>query len=443
MSAISRKLRPLMGNVAASVADQGVSSGTNFAMNVLLARWLAPSDYGAFSVSWSLCLILAAFHNALVLEPMTVIGPAEYASRFRAYLKTVTRLNWYVVLTLGLVAAALALFYNDHRVRLAIATLGFALPGYLLLLTCRREQYVMNRPVRAFHISMVYAVTLAAMLFVFRSLHWLSALTGVLCIGVALPIALWALARRRLHHLPVDTLHSGGLGSITSAHWKYGKWLFASAILGVGMPDIQTILLSAMVDLKSAGALRAMMNFILPLSQILTVLSVFALPKLARHMKQFGLGRGLRQSLIFPLALLAITLAYVIVMVLLGPRLEHILYNGRMAVYTKYLPLLAIAAVISAIGAAFTTLLRAAQNSQHSLIAGIAGTVVGIGAAFLLLKPFGLAGAISSMILSNLASSFSIVATYIWLLRREPASWSNVFHHFSDWTEHQASEVIP
>jgi O-antigen/teichoic acid export membrane protein len=379
MSAIHRKIRPLLGKVAASVADQAATSGTNFTMNVLLARWLAPSDYGAFSVSWSFCLIFAALHNALVLEPMTVVGPAEYTSRLRAYLKAVTRLNWYVVLVLGAAAANLALFYREPGVRLALATLGMALPGYLLLLTSRREQYILNHPLRAFHISLVYAVVLVATLLIFRSLNWLSALTGVLCIGVALPIAVWALSRRGLHRLPVDSLHSDNLTSITQAHWKYGKWLFASAILGMGLPDVQTILLSAMVDLKSAGALRAMMNFILPLSQLLTVLSVFALPKLARHMKQFGLGRGLRQSLIYPIAVLAMALAYVLLLVLLGSTLEHFLYNGRIAAYVKYLPELALAAFVSAIGAAFSTLLRAARNSQHSLVAGIAGMLVGVG----------------------------------------------------------------
>ena len=432
-----------MGKVAASIADQAATSGTNFSMNVLLARWLAPSDYGAFSVSWSFCLIFAAFHNALVLEPMTVVGPAEYTPRLRAYLKTVTRLNWYVVLVLGAAAASLALFYREPGVRLALATLGVALPGYLLLLTSRREQYVLNRPIRALHISLVYAVVLAGTLLSFRSLHWLSALTGVLCIGVALPIALWALTRRGLHHLPSDAPHSDNLTSITQAHWKYGKWLFASAILGMGLPDVQTILLSAMVDLKSAGALRAMMNFILPLSQLLTVLSVFALPKLARRMKQAGLGRGLRQSLIYPAAVLTMAFAYALLLVLLGSHLEHFLYNGRIGAYMKYLPMLALAAFVSAIGAAFSTLLRAAQNSQHSLVAGLAGMIAGVAAAFFLLKPFGVAGAIVSMIFGNMASSLCIVGTYVWLLRREPASWSHILRYLSDKGKPQPSEAIP
>jgi hypothetical protein len=76
-----------------------------------------------------------------------------------------------------------------------------------------------------------------------------------------------------------------------------------------------------------------------------------------------------------------------------------------------------VAAVLTAVGMSFSTLLRAAQNSQHQLFAGMAGTVVGIGAAFLLLKPYGLGGAIAAMILANAASSLWIVVTYVWMAR--------------------------
>jgi len=96
-----RRLQPLLQKVLASVADQGVASSTNFVMNVLLARWLTRSDYGAFSVAWSFCLVFAAFHNALIVEPMIIIGPSEFGDKLEPYLARVNRFQW-------LVAAALS-----------------------------------------------------------------------------------------------------------------------------------------------------------------------------------------------------------------------------------------------------------------------------------------------------------------------------------------------
>ena len=421
-----RRLRPFVSKVLTSIADQATSSTANFVMNVLLARWLAPAAYGSFSVSWSFCLVFAAFHNAIILEPMSVVGPAEYGSRLPGYLRSVRKLNVLVVLALGLCAAAVGLFYKTPEVRHVLFVLALCLPGYLMLLTRRREQYILDRPLHALEISIVYALAVLVTLNILRTSSHLSAITGLACIGIALPVALWA-GIRRSH--PPESLEAG-VRPIARAHWKYGRWLFASTLVAFGIPDLQTILLSVMVDLKSAGALRALMNFVLPLAQLLTVLSIYCLPRLARQMKLHGVGRGLRQTIVFPLAMIVTAVGYLGVLLAFGPLLERILYGGRMAQYLAYLPWLAAAALLSAVGAGFSTLLRAAQNSQHQLLAGVAGTVTGIVAALLLLKRHGLEGAIWGMILANTVSTLSILATYFWMIRRQRASWSHAFHYF-------------
>jgi O-antigen/teichoic acid export membrane protein len=153
-----------MSKVLASIADQATSSTANFVMNILLARWLAPADYGSFSVSWSFCLVFAAFHNAIILEPMSVVGPAEYGSGLPGYMRSVRKLNVLVVLALGLCAAAAGFFYKASEVRQVLLVLALCLPGYLLLLTRRREQYILDRPLHALEISVVYALAVLGVL---------------------------------------------------------------------------------------------------------------------------------------------------------------------------------------------------------------------------------------------------------------------------------------
>ena len=412
-----------MRGVFASVADQATFSGTNFALNVLLARWLTSEGYGSFSVAWSVCLILAAVHNALIIEPMMVVGPSDFGTRLGSYLKRVTKLNVATVFVMGLVAAGASVFYHDLAVRDALSALGLALPGYLFLITCRREQYIIDRPIRAFYLSLAYAFLLSAALVALHSSGELVAWNAVLVTGVSLLVALWALFRR---DLPLDYQPSPHtLGEISSAHWGYGKWLFASAMLGIGISDLQVLLLSKMVDLESAGALRALMNFIAPVGQLFTVLSVFMLPKLARSMKDRGVGLGLRRSSLYALCIIALALAYSSALVLFGRPLEHLLYGERMAAYVDDLPWLALAALLSGVSIAFTTPLRAAQNSQHALFAGIAATVVGLGSSLVLLPRYGLQGAFLSLVLANAASAFVVVGTYVWMLGKHPVDWES------------------
>ncbi len=416
------RLRPLLEGVFASIADQAAFSGTNFVLNVLLARWLTSEGYGAFSVAWSVCLILTALHNALIVEPMTVVGPAEFGTRLGSYLKLVKRLNWTAVCVLGLIAAGASLFYRGLAVQDALFALGFALPGYLLLLTCRREQYITNRPIRAFYLSVAYGALLFATLAALHGAGRLVAWKAVLVTGVSLLVALWAMPRRDLPPDYQPSQHT--LQEVLSAHWGYGKWLFASALLGVGIPDMQVLLLSKMVSLSSAGALRALMNFILPLGQLLTVLSVFSLPKLARRMKGSGLPEGLRWAAFYSAGIISIALIYNAVLVLAGAPLERLLYRGRMAAYVNDLPWLAWAAVLSGVAIAFTSPLRAAQNSQHTLFAGVAATLVGLGASLILLPRYGLRGALISLVLANSASALVVLATYVRMLGKHPVDWT-------------------
>jgi O-antigen/teichoic acid export membrane protein len=261
---------------------------------------------------------------------------------------------------------------------------------------------------------------------VLHATSYLTALTGLACLGMALPVALWAGIRRS----PPTESTGAHVRPIARAHWKYGRWLFASTLVAFGIPDLQTILLSVMVDLKSAGVLRALMNFVLPLAQLLTVLSIYCLPRLARQMKIHGAGRGLRQTIVFALAIIVIAFFYLGVLLAFGPLIERLLYGGRIAQYLEYLPWMAAAALVSAVGTGFSALLRAAQNSQHQLLAGVTGTTTGVIAALLLLKSYGLEGAIWSMTLSNTASTLSILGTYLWMIRRQRASWSHAFHYF-------------
>src|SRR5437667_12256097 len=65
--------------------DQGLFAASNFFVNVLMARWLPPSQYGVFSVAFSLFLVLGTFHTAFLIEPMMVFGSSKYRVSFPDY----------------------------------------------------------------------------------------------------------------------------------------------------------------------------------------------------------------------------------------------------------------------------------------------------------------------------------------------------------------------
>ena len=61
-----------------AILDQALFSGANFLINILLARWLPPEDYGAFAVALSIYYLLLNLHTAVSTESMMVFGAGKY-----------------------------------------------------------------------------------------------------------------------------------------------------------------------------------------------------------------------------------------------------------------------------------------------------------------------------------------------------------------------------
>ena len=45
------------GRLSLAVVDQGLISGSNFALGIVLARWMAPAEYGAYALAFSIFLL--------------------------------------------------------------------------------------------------------------------------------------------------------------------------------------------------------------------------------------------------------------------------------------------------------------------------------------------------------------------------------------------------
>ena len=180
-----------------------------------------------------------------------------------------------------------------------------------------------------------------------------------------------------------------------------------------------------MVDLESAGALRALVNFILPRRptlhgpQRLQLTQTRPLDERARHRAWVAACEFIRR--LHPCYLYLVQRRARSS----GRPLEHLLYGGRMASHLGGLPWLALASLLSGIGMAFSTPLRAAQNSQHALFAGIAATIVGLGSSLILLPRYGLQGAFISLVLANGAACVVVVGTYAWMLVKNPVDWAS------------------
>ena len=107
---------PWVGKGSFALLDQGLFAGANFIVNILLARWLTPGEYGAFAVAFSVFLLLGVFHTAIFTEPMMVFGPGKYREGLPEYFGILLRGHFALMLPgaalLTAVAFLLGRFYS-------------------------------------------------------------------------------------------------------------------------------------------------------------------------------------------------------------------------------------------------------------------------------------------------------------------------------------------
>jgi len=332
---------PWVGKGSLAILDQGLFASSNFLLNVLLARWLAPADYGAFALAYSVFLLLLVFHSAIFTGPMLVFGPGKYRERFPEYLGILLRGHFALILPgaalLTATAFVLGRLYSP-AVERAFLGLAIAGPFILLLWLLRRAFYVRLNPGWSAAGGGVYLLILLASTLALHAAGRLTPATAFLAMAAAsLITCLLLLVLLR----PTLTTDSSAIHAVAADHWRYGKWVAAAAGPGWVTDNIYFLALPAWVGLAEAGGLKALLNLAMPALQSISALGVLLLPILVRD-RDCGGPRAMKGTMKLSLALFLLGSACYL-MLLWGFRLRifHFLYAGKYAGYASW-PLLLV-----------------------------------------------------------------------------------------------------
>ena len=400
-----KQLRAWGTQSAISLTDQALTSAAGFGINVLLARWMSAAQYGAFAVSFAAYLFLTGFHNALLLEPLTIFGPARHAPHLRSYFRAQSCVHAILVCPLAFVAfiAALALWRRDSHSALVGALIGsgVGLPFMLFLWLVRRMCYVIRRPAIAVIGSSIYLGLSLAATVLLHHLKRLTPMNAFVVMGVGSLLGA-SLIVQQFHS--IDVMGEAGPGiswrRVLREDWQFGRWLLGSTVLYTLSTSSQTFFVAGILGLGAAGVLRAMQVPSLAMTQTIAAISLLALPALAYD---FGIGKTVRlrrRGMVISVALGGLAVCFAGVLTIGDARIERLLFYGRYAGYARLIPFLALIPVANGICAGFSMVLRAAQLPHFDLIANAVGAAVAVPSTVLFVRWWGLAGAAASMVVS-------------------------------------------
>jgi len=425
--AVSRREWAVRGVV--SIADQGLISGANFLVLILFARWLSPSDYGAVSVGMSVFLFAANFYNALLLEPMSVLGPRQFDSRLGDYFACTLRLHVALAgaLSGGLLGAALVLARATPPLAGALAGGAASSFAVLLMWLLRRMCYVIGEPALALRGSVTFPIGALAGASAAYVWGWRSPWVAFLILGFAAAGAGaslgFALRSRPFANTAAPSPRRALLVEIVRSHWNYGRWTLGVCLTYWLANSAIPVMIGLHAGLDGAGSLRALENLVFPVLQATNALSLMLLPWVSRQIESCGLAFARAFPRRGMLAGAAVTGSYLgAMLVFRGPLLELLYGKGAYEELPGLLPLMAAAAMVRGVSdVSVSVALKGAARPDAQFWSSLAGAVFVLSGGSLLIRHCGVAGAALTMLLSNALQAGILTGFFLVLTGARPA----------------------
>jgi O-antigen/teichoic acid export membrane protein len=379
-----------------AVADEFLFAASHLILNLGLARSLSPSDYGAFTVAYAAFLLFGTAHTALLTEPLMVFGSSKYATSFQGYLRLLVRGHLIVTGLVGVLLALISgLLITSPSLSTAVFYVGVSAPFILLPWLLRRACYVrLLAHVAAFGGALYCASILTGLLW-FAHAGLLSIRSSLLLMaGASLPPSLFMM---KFLGSPERGMLPNPAKEVVADHWQYGRWALGSGILTWLPASIYYFLLPQLAGVEAAGALKAIMNLVLPVLHGYTALSMVLLPALSGTTSGAALSSKLRLAL--RLYLLP-ALVYCAIVTLYHREVFEWLYAGQYSGVSWLLPIAAPMVFAAGMAAVYSTALRALQRPDRVFWSYALASGAALTGGVLLTARYQLLGAVLGLTLS-------------------------------------------
>jgi O-antigen/teichoic acid export membrane protein len=398
-----------------AILDQGLISGSNFLIGILLARWLVPAEYGAFSLAFAVFLLLSYVYQSLLSEPQAVFAGSAYRQCLRGYLKALLGIQLVVtvfgIVLLGGSAGVVYAMGKAQGLPGALAGVAIASPCILFFWLLRRSYYMNLAPGRATVGAFVYFVLVNGGLFVVYKKSAVTPFSAYLLMAIgALGTGLFLLSQVK-KALPPDTCEPPTAAQAWHKHWEYGRWALAVSVVTWIPYYMYYPLVSAFSGMAQAGQLKALMNLSLPLEQSYTALSILFLPYAARVCREKGISSS--GPLVRRITLLFVVgaVAYWAVLIPFKTTVFHILYGGKYMEVAPLLPYVALGTTLWSAAFGPAIMLRAIESPDSIFYARIVASVLSLAIGVPATRAFGLWGVVWSIIVANIAAF--LISMYI------------------------------
>jgi O-antigen/teichoic acid export membrane protein len=271
--------RPAAARLGWGLADQAVSSITNLALGIVVARSLGPADFGAFSLAWVTYGVVLNLSRGLATDPLTVRYSGPRDDRWRSAAGRAASTATALGLIVGAVCLLLGLAIGDV-LGWAFAALGLTLPGLLLQDSWRIAFFASGEGQRALANDIVWAISLVPAMLIAGTFG--TTFGFVLAWGAAATAAaVFGCIQTRL--LP----RTSGIVGWMKEHRDLGPRYLVENVSDAAGIQLQMYGVGAIAGLAAVGAIRGAQLLLAPVVALRMGISLMAVPEAARVLKRW------------------------------------------------------------------------------------------------------------------------------------------------------------
>lgn len=398
-----------------TVIDQGIFSFSLLVIHILLARWMKPVEYGAFTVAYSILILLQSLYIGFFYEPMIIFGSGKYKANQLKYLQTLIHGHFIISAFSGiiLILCSLILFKTTELLKYSFLGLGIGMPFIFLFNLIRRFYYLRLEPQKAALSSMIYFWGILLSIYILFCFKRISPFAAFVAIGgvsfvIGLSILKYFYPQFKLLELNDDNID---LKTVAIDHFKYGKWSGSANLINWIPTNIYFVVLPFFTNIEETGALRALVNFSAPMQQLIGALNLLFLPLASKMYSEKQIKSLQRVVSLYTIFIFILTITYWLVLGLFGNNLIDLLYKGKYLKYANLLWLVGFLPLLSTVSLPRSYALRAMKRPDRiffSYIVTVFFSVFGI----IFIIYWGIIGAIMGLLISTIVNCLCIFYWY-------------------------------
>lgn len=419
--------RKLLSHSLASLIDQALLSGLNFALGLVLIRLATKESYGVYSQMYVAGIFASTVIEALITGPLTTIAPGKSVAE-RARLTTLLlRFQWQLSIALALLfGVGSGLVASLTKIDAHPLWLGAAFALYIFA-NAQREyhrsiSFIEARPRRVLHTDIAYALGVVVGVGVLLLIGYLTVPAILLVLALANIAGMWRSTDHGLTSAASASTDSraeyrAAVGEVM----QRGRWALPGALVAWATNYSYLYFAAAVLGVAASADLNASRLLLMPISLSVLAWSRVARPMVSRLFAQRDWKHLDRLAWASVAGIELITIVYVIALWLALPWLQaHVLgakYHGLEPMVLAWGGYFAINAA-RWIGSSWLT-----SNDQYKLLllSGIACLVIMLIAAAIFIPMYGTWGAILALIIVEAFDLVLIWGVFLPMLRRRQA----------------------